>query len=203
LLAVADRHGKACSLWWSLRSGFSVRCEAEVGERTVALPVKDELRDPAAPEQVCGRLRDLHSAPLAASAAPSENEDPVIVQLTKVLRLEARVIAHELSHVGQKDSTLMSAVGAPGAAMLDGGEPLLLRSRWHFADRPRNEESSTGATRPISRWGSAGLLWVLWSTLAGSPEPPVQVHAGEERHHSAEARQQSDWPHVRYPVESG
>ncbi len=34
-------------------------------------------------------------------------------------QLEA-VIAHELSHVGQKDSTLMSAVGAPVAAMLDG-----------------------------------------------------------------------------------
>jgi heat shock protein HtpX len=42
-----------------------------------------------------------------------------LVELLDERQLEA-VIAHELSHVGQKDSTLMSAVGAPVAAMLDG-----------------------------------------------------------------------------------
>jgi heat shock protein HtpX len=42
-----------------------------------------------------------------------------LVELLDEHQLEA-VIAHELSHVGQKDSTLMSAIGAPVAAMLDG-----------------------------------------------------------------------------------
>lgn len=42
-----------------------------------------------------------------------------LIELLDEHQLEA-VIAHELSHVGQKDSTLMSAVGAPVAAMLDG-----------------------------------------------------------------------------------
>lgn len=42
-----------------------------------------------------------------------------LVELLDERQLEA-VIAHELSHVGQKDSVLMSAVGAPVAAMLDG-----------------------------------------------------------------------------------
>ena len=42
-----------------------------------------------------------------------------LVELLDEPQLEA-VIAHELSHVGQKDSILMSAVGAPVAAMLDG-----------------------------------------------------------------------------------
>lgn len=42
-----------------------------------------------------------------------------LVELLDEHQLEA-VIAHELSHVGQKDSILMSAIGAPVAAMLDG-----------------------------------------------------------------------------------
>jgi len=42
-----------------------------------------------------------------------------LIELLDEHQLEA-VIAHELSHVGQKDSILMSAVGAPVAAMLDG-----------------------------------------------------------------------------------
>ena len=42
-----------------------------------------------------------------------------LVELLDERQLEA-VVAHELSHVGQRDSSLMSAVGAPVAAMLDG-----------------------------------------------------------------------------------
>jgi len=42
-----------------------------------------------------------------------------LVELLDEHQLEA-VIAHELSHVGQKDSVLMSAIGSPVAAMLDG-----------------------------------------------------------------------------------
>ncbi len=42
-----------------------------------------------------------------------------LLELLDERQFEA-VIAHELSHVGQKDSALMSAVGAPVAAMLDG-----------------------------------------------------------------------------------
>ena len=42
-----------------------------------------------------------------------------LIELLDAHQLEA-VIAHELSHVGQRDSRLMSAVGAPVAAMLDG-----------------------------------------------------------------------------------
>ena len=42
-----------------------------------------------------------------------------LLELLDEPQLEA-VIAHELSHVGQKDSVLMSAVGSPVAAMLDG-----------------------------------------------------------------------------------
>jgi heat shock protein HtpX len=42
-----------------------------------------------------------------------------LVELLDEHQLEA-VIGHELSHVGQRDSALMSAVGAPVAAMLDG-----------------------------------------------------------------------------------
>ena len=42
-----------------------------------------------------------------------------LVELLNEAELQA-VIAHELAHIGQKDSPLMSAIGAPLAAMLDG-----------------------------------------------------------------------------------
>ena len=42
-----------------------------------------------------------------------------LLELLNESQLEA-VLAHELSHVGQRDSVLMSAVGSPVAAMLDG-----------------------------------------------------------------------------------
>ena len=42
-----------------------------------------------------------------------------LVELLGERQLQA-VIAHELSHIGQKDARLMSAVGAPVAALLDG-----------------------------------------------------------------------------------
>jgi heat shock protein HtpX len=42
-----------------------------------------------------------------------------LVEMLDEHQLEA-VIAHELSHVGQRDSALMSAIGTPVAALLDG-----------------------------------------------------------------------------------
>jgi heat shock protein HtpX len=92
-----------------------------------------------------------------------------LVELLSERQLEA-VIAHELSHVGQKDSTLMSAVGAPVAAMLDGAglyfhAPLATfrTIRATKNRRPvRRGESPVGEAALLVDTGIyAGILWLL------------------------------------------
>src|ERR1017187_2135229 len=93
-------------------------------------------------EQVCGRLRDLQSAPLTASAAPGENEHPLIVQLTKVLRLEAPVLpdAQEIEvNLGHARNACPAVrVRSVGADELDlGVRPV---GRAEVATRPCSED---------------------------------------------------------------
>jgi heat shock protein HtpX len=92
-----------------------------------------------------------------------------LVELLDERQLEA-VIAHELSHVGQKDSALMSAVGAPVAAMLDGAglyfhAPLgtFRTIRTTKNRRPvRRGESPVGEAALLVDTGIyAGIFWLL------------------------------------------
>ncbi len=88
-----------------------------------------------------------------------------LVELLDEHQLEA-VIAHELSHVGQKDSTLMSAVGAPVAAMLDGAGlyfpmPIAAMHGIRAFKPPQGvsrHEAEVGLMEPLA---SAGLFWLL------------------------------------------
>jgi hypothetical protein len=73
-----------------------------------------------------------------------------LVELLDEHQLEA-VIAHELSHVGQKDPALMSAVGAPVAAMLDGAglyfhTPMAVLRTIRAATRPGPTPGKPGGT---------------------------------------------------------
>jgi heat shock protein HtpX len=92
-----------------------------------------------------------------------------LVELLDARQLEA-VIAHELSHVGQKDSTLMSAVGAPVAAMLDGAGLYFHAPLGTFRTiratknrRPvRRGESPVGEAALLVDTGIyAGIFWLL------------------------------------------
>jgi heat shock protein HtpX len=79
-----------------------------------------------------------------------------LVELLDERQLEA-VIAHELSHVGQKDSTLMSAVGAPVAAMLDGAS-LYFHTPIAVIRGVRTVEPPPGVSRPVAVANSIALL---------------------------------------------
>jgi heat shock protein HtpX len=79
-----------------------------------------------------------------------------LVELLDERQLEA-VIAHELSHVGQKDSTLMSAVGAPVAAMLDGAG-LYFHTPIAVIRGVRTVEPPPGVSRPVAVAESIALL---------------------------------------------
>lgn len=88
-----------------------------------------------------------------------------LVELLDEHQLEA-VIAHEISHVGQKDSTLMSAVGAPVAAMLDGAglyfhTPIAVM-RGVRAVKPRQgvsrHQAAAGLMEPLAY---AAIFWLL------------------------------------------
>jgi heat shock protein HtpX len=79
-----------------------------------------------------------------------------LVELLDERQLEA-VIAHELSHVGQKDSTLMSAVGAPVAAMLDGAG-LYFHTPIAVMRGVRTVEPPPGVSRPVAVANSIALL---------------------------------------------
>jgi heat shock protein HtpX len=79
-----------------------------------------------------------------------------LVELLDERQLEA-VIAHELSHVGQKDSTLMSAVGAPVAAMLDGAG-LYFHTPIAFIRGVRAVEPPPGVSRPQAAASMMGPL---------------------------------------------
>jgi heat shock protein HtpX len=88
-----------------------------------------------------------------------------LLELLDEHQLEA-VIAHELSHVGQKDSTLMSAVGAPVAAMLDGAglyfhTPISVM-RGVRALEPPPGVSKTQAAGGLGPLGAeVGIWWLL------------------------------------------
>ena len=79
-----------------------------------------------------------------------------LVELLDERQLEA-VIAHELSHVGQRDSTLMSAVGAPVAAMLDGAG-LYFHTPIAVMRGVRTLEPPPGVSRPVAVTESIALL---------------------------------------------
>jgi heat shock protein HtpX len=86
-----------------------------------------------------------------------------LVELLDERQLEA-VIAHELSHVGQRDSTLMSAVGAPVAAMLDGAglyfhTPVAVLHTIRANKTPRGTPSPTIVL--IEDSAIAGFFWLL------------------------------------------
>jgi heat shock protein HtpX len=110
-----------------------------------------------------------------------------LVELLDEHQLEA-VIAHELSHVGQKDSALMSAVGAPVAAMLDGAGlyfhtpiavlrtiraashhgPTPSKPTEHYEGVPKssprnlpNDQLRNLAAASIGPLAEAGILWVF------------------------------------------
>jgi heat shock protein HtpX len=86
-----------------------------------------------------------------------------LVELLDEHQLES-VIAHELSHVGQKDSTLMSAVGAPVAAMLDGASvyfhaPVAALRTIRTSKTPRGTPSPAFVLFEDS--AIAGFFWLL------------------------------------------
>jgi heat shock protein HtpX len=89
-----------------------------------------------------------------------------LVELLDERQLEA-VIAHELSHVGQKDSTLMSAVGAPVAAMLDGAS-FYFHTPIAVMRGVRTLEPPPGVSRPVAVTESIALLaypTIFWLLL--------------------------------------
>jgi Zn-dependent protease with chaperone function len=96
-----------------------------------------------------------------------------LVELLDEHQLEA-VIAHELSHVGQKDSTLMSAVGAPVAAMLDGAglyfhTPIAVMRGVRAVKPPQgvsHRQAAVGLTEPLAY---AAIFWLLLLT-----HPPLK-----------------------------
>ena len=92
-----------------------------------------------------------------------------LLELLDQHQLEA-VIAHELSHVGQKDSTLMSAVGAPVAAMLDGTAVYLhtplgafrtIRATKNRRPVRPGESPFSEAALLVDLGFAAGILWLL------------------------------------------
>jgi heat shock protein HtpX len=92
-----------------------------------------------------------------------------LVELLDEHQLEA-VIAHELSHVGQKDAPLMSAIGSPVAAMLDGAGLYFHAPLGAFRTiratknrRPvRSGESPVGEAALLVDTGSyAGIFWLI------------------------------------------
>ena len=89
-----------------------------------------------------------------------------LVGLLDAHQLEA-VIAHELSHLGQHDSRLMSAAGGPVAAMLDGAG-LYFHTGVAFARAVRSGEAdrivrSTPGSGPI--YAEFSLLSAFWWLL--------------------------------------
>jgi heat shock protein HtpX len=107
-----------------------------------------------------------------------------LVELLDERQLEA-VIAHELSHVGQKDSTLMSAVGAPVAAMLDGAG-LYFHTPIAFIRGVRAVEPPPGVSRPQAAASMMGPLayaaffWLLLLRRAASLDVFHIVAIGKE-----------------------
>jgi heat shock protein HtpX len=92
-----------------------------------------------------------------------------LVELLNERQLSA-VIAHELSHVGQKDSALMTAVGGPVAAMLDGASlyfhtPAVfmtgLRSQAHAPNRTADQRDA----ETLLFADSAIILAIVWLLL--------------------------------------
>lgn len=125
-------------------SALVIGAQAAVAKRwTSARPTTVSARDAPAIHAVVERLCAigmldkpkivLHDARYANSWVTGLTKRRTTLHLTTRLvellddaQLQA-VIAHELAHIGQKDSALMSAVGAPLAAMLDGAD-LYLRT---------------------------------------------------------------------------
>jgi heat shock protein HtpX len=88
-----------------------------------------------------------------------------IVELLNEHQLEA-VIAHELSHLGQKDSTLMSAVGAPVAAMLDGAglyfhTPIAAMRGIRAVKPPEGVSRKQAAAGLLEPLAYAAIFWLL------------------------------------------
>ncbi len=111
--------------------GFAV---IQVLPRSVGLPMDE--RDTARMKAIVGPLCMmaglgepkivLHSAPYANSWTDGFGSRPTLHVTSRLLEILddhqlSAVIAHELSHVAQKDSALMSAVNAPVALMLGFG----------------------------------------------------------------------------------
>lgn len=92
-----------------------------------------------------------------------------LLELLDGPRLEA-VIAHELAHVGQRDALLMSAIGSPVAAMLDGAAaffhaPLRVArftraTSVHEPARP-GESPKSEAALYADMGMSVGFFWLL------------------------------------------
>ncbi len=88
-----------------------------------------------------------------------------LVELLDAHQLEA-VIAHELSHVGQKDATLMSAVGAPVAAMLDGAglyfhTPIAVMRGVRTVKSPQGVSRYQAAAGLMEPLAYAAIFWLL------------------------------------------
>lgn len=92
-----------------------------------------------------------------------------LLELLDAHQLEA-VIAHELSHIGQKDAALMSAIGSPVAAMLDGAgfyfhAPLRTARAIRTTKNRRptySGDSPTGTAALLVDTGIyAGMFWLL------------------------------------------
>jgi heat shock protein HtpX len=92
----------------------------------------------------------------------------LLVELLDERQLEA-VIAHELSHVGQKDSALMSAVGGPVAAMLDSASLYFHMpvAAWHAeqAARKARREPGDAATAATDVLDGLTQVWIYWLLL--------------------------------------
>jgi heat shock protein HtpX len=173
------------SPWLAVAVGFAFVVGAQVAiakrwiwrERLAVTP-PDAPEVHATVERLCatGDLAKpkivLHTKPYANSWITGLTSSRTTLHLTLRLverldghQLEA-VIAHELSHVGQKDSTLMSAVGAPVAAMLDGASlyfhtPIAVMRGIRTVKPPQGTSSRHAKAVLIHQLSSPAFFWLL------------------------------------------
>ncbi len=179
----------AVSPWLAVGAGaaFVIGIQAAIAKRWTGVPPKavsphDAPEIHAIVERLCttGELAKpkivLHDKRYANSWIKGLTSRRTVLSLTSRLvalldehQLEA-VIAHELSHVGQKDSALMSAIGSPVAAMIDGAglyfhAPLgtLRTIRTTKSRRPARagESPAAEAVLLVDTGIYAGLVWLL------------------------------------------
>ncbi len=88
------------------------------------------IADLPKPRIVLARERQPNSWVVARPGRPAElHVTEGLLALLTAAELEA-VLAHELAHLAHRDAMVMTVVGGPGAALLDGAGPLLRTGFW-------------------------------------------------------------------------